>query len=135
VDITFLVNECVKLNLGTKEVIEMKINNLEKVNNILKLQGCILIPKNEKYLLIKTPKPTSIFNPDVEINDIINSKEPISAKIKKIKKVIKNFEINLDTKEKLLKYLNSLKKDVNDKLKKEIQEIEKNIKVKSSAFA
>jgi len=134
VDIGFLINECIKLNYASQEVIEAKITNLQKINNILKLQGCVLIQKNEKYILLKTTKPLSIFNPDIELQKIIDSKEDILLKLKKIKKIISNFEIEPQTKDKLKAFLDKLKNVVNDKLKKEILEIEKNIKVKSSAI-
>lgn len=133
-DIGFLINECIKLNYASQEVIEAKITNLQKINNILKLQGCVLIQKNEKYILLKTTKPLSIFNPDIELQKIIDSKEDILLKLKKIKKIISNFEIEPQTKDKLKAFLDKLKNVVNDKLKKEILEIEKNIKVKSSAI-
>jgi len=129
-----LINECIKLNYASQEVIEARITNLQKINNILKLQGCVLIQKNEKYILLKTTKPLSIFNPDIELQKIIDSKEDILLKLKKIKKIISNFEIEPQTRDKLKAFLDKLKNVVNDKLKKEILEIEKNIKVKSSAI-
>ncbi|QCI28092.1 hypothetical protein [Caminibacter pacificus] len=135
-DITFLINQCLKLDYSKKAIIETKIDNLQKVNNILSLNGCKLIKtKNEKFILIKTPKPLAIFNPDVEIKDIIKSKEDIPKKLKKIEKIIKTYAINEDTKEELMKFLNKLEGIVNEKLKKEIENIKKNIRVKSTAFA
>ena len=134
----FLINQCNTLHFGEKKIITLKnaysIN--QKVKNIIKMDGCFIDIKNEnKIVLSKTVKQYSIFEPNIEINNIISSKDNIPTKLKKIEKIVKNYELNEEIANKLKKYLEKLIKIVNDKLKNQIKRIKKEIKVKSIGFA
>jgi len=134
----FLINQCNTLHFGEKKIITLKnaysIN--QKVKNIIKMDGCFIDIKNEnKIVLSKTVKQYSIFEPNIEINNIISSKDNIPTKLKKIEKIVKNYELNEEIANKLKKYLEKLIKIVNDKLKNQIKRIKKEIKIKSIGFA
>ncbi len=136
--VTLLINQCNSLHFGEKKTITLKnayaIN--QKVKNIIKMDGCYIDIKNEnKIILTKTAKQYSIFEPNIEIKNIINSKDEIPLKLKKIEKIVKNYELNEDTAKKLKTYLNKLEKIVNKKLKNQIEKIKKEIKVKSIGYA
>jgi len=77
-------------------------------------------------------KPYSIFNQDVEIETILSSKMSVEEKLKEIEKIVKNYQISKTSKQKILKFLNTIDKK---KYKNEIMEILKNIRLKTSAFA
>jgi len=136
--IGFLINQCNSLNYGQKKTITLKnaysIN--KKVKNIIKMDGCYINIKNEnKIILSKTVKQYSIFEPNIEIKNIISSKEDIPTKLKKIEKIVKNYEINSDTAQELKKFLKKIEKIVNKKLKKQVEKIKKEIKIKSIGYA
>jgi len=136
--IGFLINQCNSLNYGQKKIITLKnaysIN--QKVKNIIKMDGCYINIKNENKIIIsKTVKQYSIFEPNTEIKNIISSKEDIPTKLKKIEKIVKNYEINSDTAQELKKFLKKIEKIVNKKLKKQIEKIKKEIKIKSIGYA
>jgi len=136
--IGFLINQCNSLNYGQKKTITIKsaysIN--QKVKNIIEMDGCYIYVKNEnKLILSKTVKQYSIFEPNTEIKNIISSKEDIPTKLKKIEKIVKNYEINSDTAQKLKKFLQKIEKIVNKKLKKQIEKIKKEIKIKTIGYA
>ncbi len=136
--IGFLINQCNSLNYGQKKIITLKntysIN--QKVKNIIKMDGCYIDIKNEnKIILSKTVKQYSIFEPNIEIKNIISSKADIPTKLKKIEKIVKNYEINSDTAQKIKNFLKKIEKIVNEKLIKQIEKIKKEIKIKSIGYA
>ena len=136
--VELLINQCNSLNYGQKKTITIKnaysIN--QKVKNIIKMDGCYIDIKNEnKIILSKTAKQYSIFEPNIEIKNIISSKEDIPTKLKKIEKIVKNYEINSDTAKKLKNFLKKLQNIVNKKLQKQIEKIQKEIKIKSFGYA
>jgi len=136
--IGFLINQCNSLDYGQKKIITIQnaysIN--QKVKNIIKMDGCYINIKSEnKIILSKTIKQYSIFEPNIEIKNIIASKEDIPTKLKKIEKIVKNYEINSDTAKELKNFLKKIEKIVNKKLQKDIQRIKKEIKIKSIGYA
>jgi folate-binding Fe-S cluster repair protein YgfZ len=136
--IGFLLNQCNSLEYGEKKTITLKnayiIN--QKVKNIIQKDGCYIDIKNEnKVIISKTIKEYSIFDPNIEIENIISSKDIISVKLQKIEKIIKNYEINFKTAQKLKEFLKKIEKDVNKKLKEKIEKIKQEIKVQSVGFA
>jgi folate-binding Fe-S cluster repair protein YgfZ len=136
--IGFLLNQCNSLEYGEKKTITLKnayiIN--QKVKNIIQKDGCYIDIKNEnKVIISKTIKEYSIFDPNIEIENIISSKDIISVKLQKIEKIIKNYEINFKTAQKLKEFLKKIEKDANKKLKEKIEKIKQEIKVQSVGFA
>ncbi len=136
--IGLLLNQCNSLHLGEKKTINItnaySINR--KVKNIIKMDGCYINIKNENKIIIsKLVKQYTIFEPNMELKNIISSKEDIPTKLQKIEKIVKNYEINSDTAQKLKKFLKKIEKIVNKKLKKQIETIKKEIKIKSIGYA
>jgi hypothetical protein len=136
--IGFLLNQCNSLEYGEKKTIIIKnayiIN--QKVKNIIQKDGCYIDIKNEnKVIISKIPKQYSIFDPNIEIKNIISSKELILIKLQKIEKIVKNYEINSDTAKQLKEFLKKIEKNVNKKLKEKIKKIKQKIKIQSIGFA
>jgi len=134
-DYVFLINQCLKLDYSQKMEIEAKIDET-KANAILRQNGCLLIKKDDgKYILLKTTKPLSIYDPNVEVRDIIDSKESIPEKLKKLKKIVKTYSLSQESADKLKKFLDKIEPILNEKLKKEVKEIKSMIKIQTNALA
>ena len=134
----FLINECNSLHFREKKIVTIKdaysIN--QKIKSIIKMNGCFIDIKNENKIIIsKTVNQYAIFEPNIEIENIISSKEDIKTKLQKIEKIVKSYELNQQTADNLKKYLEKLEKIVNEKLKNQIRNIKKEIKIKSIGYA
>ncbi|MEO1928542.1 MAG: hypothetical protein ABGX26_07640 [Nautiliaceae bacterium] len=135
--ITLLINQCNSLKPSQKTTLHLNTTYInKKVKTILKLDGCNIEVKSENTIILtKNVKNFSIFNPNTEIENIINSKGKLLIKLQKIEKIVKNYELDESTAKKLKKYLDSLLEIVNKKIKSEIEKIKKEIKIKNFYFA
>jgi len=94
----------------------------------MKLFKSFLLVLLISFVQAKEPSTLGIYNPDWEIIEIIQSKEPLEEKLIKIKKVLKKDPISPDTARELLKFLEK-------NAPKKVKDIQRYIFIKEEGLA
>lgn len=127
------LSTCLNLSENKKKIL---LNNNyvinKKIEDILLKNGCKIKKVENKVVISKKMNLYAIVSPDLEIDNIIYSKDLVENKLQRIYKIVKSYELLQTTVNKLNNFLNNIK---NKNLKSLIIKIKKNIKVKKIMYS
>ena len=130
-----IYEQCINASLGEKTTIKKTIPLNSTIEKSLNKLGCKIIFKNDNTLvIIKVREYVALFEPNSEIEQIIETGSIDKEKLHQILKIVKKFPIRSSIAKKIKKYLEKISAK-NKELYQLKESIEQNIKIKKENLA